>query len=64
MPEDFFLTLNESVVEDCTDGKRHIFQIQPVSYAEYGGLMTKPYKYPIKSVVWRLITGKTTSVMT
>ena len=33
-----------------------VYQIIPISYYDYGRLMQKPYQYPPKRSVWRLIT--------
>jgi hypothetical protein len=33
-----------------------IYQIIPISYYDYSRLMQKPYQYPPKRAVWRLIT--------
>lgn len=57
MPSDLLLTLNESVVEK-SGGINYIYQIIPISYTQYGVLMQKPYQYPTKRAVWRLITGQ------
>lgn len=57
MPNDLFLTINESVVEE-TDSKKYIYQVIPITYEQYGVLMQKPYQYPTKRAVWRLITNQ------
>ena len=51
-PEDYFLVVNETLL----DGKNQ-YSILPLSYKEYERLMLKPYNYPIKKGVWRLIVG-------
>lgn len=56
-PEDLFLTLNESILEE-KDGIKYIYQIIPIAYSQYHVLMQKPYQYPTKRSVWRLITGQ------
>ena len=55
LPDDYFLTLNESVVENY-DGVPYIYQIIDISYNDYTRLMQKPYQYPTKRSVWKLIT--------
>ena len=55
-PKDFFLSTNESVVEERSDKDDIVYQIIPISYYDYGRLMQKPYQYPPKRSVWRLIT--------
>lgn len=54
MPSDIFISLNEQVM----DGKTPL-TVVPISYDEYNRLMSKPYKYPPKYQVWRLIVGRT-----
>lgn len=57
LPSDMFLPLLESVVE--TSGSyTYIYQVIPISYEQYHVLMQKPYKYPQKNSVWRLIMDK------
>ena len=56
LPKDFFLSTNESIVEKMNDREDIVYQIIPISYYDYGRLMQKPYKYPPKRSVWRLIT--------
>lgn len=57
MPSDLLLTLNESVFEQ-NGGVKYIYQVIPITYAQYHVLMQKPYQYPTKRSVWRLITGQ------
>ena len=62
-PDDYFLAINEQFQVSATvSGVQKVFPytIIPISYAEYNKVMRKPYKYPAKSSVWRLITGKQT----
>ena len=56
LPKDFFLSTNESVVEEVEGRDDIIYQIIPISYYDYCRLMQKPYQYPPKRAVWRLIT--------
>ena len=56
LPKDFFLSTNESVVEKMNAREAIVYQIIPISYYDYGRLMQKPYQYPPKRSVWRLIT--------
>ena len=58
-PNDFFIAINEQF-QVTADGKVYPYTIVPISYAEYNKMMKKPYKYPAKSQVWRLITGEQT----
>lgn len=56
-PSDIFIIVNESllIVRDSkTVGVR---QVIPIAYDEYMRLMSKPFKEPLKSQAWRLITG-------
>lgn len=55
LPDDYFLTLNESVVENYNQTP-YIYQIIDISYSDYARLMQKPYQYPTKRSVWKLIT--------
>lgn len=55
LPDDYFLTLNESVVE-YKDSIPYIYQIIGISYNDYARLMQKAYQYPPKRSVWKLIT--------
>lgn len=56
-PPDFFIAINEQY-QETVDNKTYPYTIIPISYATYNRLMQKPYKYPPKSQVWRLITGE------
>lgn len=51
-PKDYFLSVNE-ILSDAD----YQYNVIPISYAEYGRLMMKPYNYPVKRAVWRLFTG-------
>ena len=55
LPDDYFLTLNESIVETHNQVP-YIYQIIDISYNDYARLMQKPYQYPTKRSVWKLIT--------
>jgi hypothetical protein len=50
IPEDTFIIVNEQ----C-QGKK-IYTVLPITSEQYDTLMQKPYPYPPKNVVWRLIT--------
>ena len=52
-PDDAFLVLNEEL---SVEG--NFKTVVPLSYDEYARLMMRPYKYPPKGQVWRLITNK------
>ena len=64
LPKDLFLILNESIVETRTSDPSFmmIYQITPISYDMYSTLMRKPYQYPPKRSVWRIITEQTSDV--
>lgn len=62
MPSDLLLTLNESVFEQ-NGGVKYIYQVIPITYDQYHVLMQKPYQYPTKRSVWRLITGQVSKVV-
>lgn len=49
---DIFLVLNEQLYNKTTN---FIYTINPISFDEYNRLMQKPYKYPPKNQVWRLM---------
>lgn len=53
-PDDYFLSVNE--IFQKTDTTHKVFTVIPIDYSEYSRLMLKPYKYPVKDAVWRLIT--------
>ena len=57
LPDDLFLILNETVHE-LVDDVDYIYKVTPISYEEYSRLMGKPYQYPPKRSVWRLITSQ------
>lgn len=54
-----FSILNESV-SFTKNGRTVMKQVIPLSFSEYTRLMQKPYKEPLKSQVWRLITNNQT----
>lgn len=58
-PTDFFIAVNEQFQVNSGD-KTYSYTIIPISYDTYSKLMQKPYQYPPKRQVWRLITGETT----
>lgn len=51
MPSDLFLFVNEA----CNDISRR-YVVIPISFSEYDRLMLKPFQYPVKKGIWRLIT--------
>ena len=53
MPQDLFISLNEQIMDGNTP-----LTIVPIAYEEYNRLMSKPYKYPPKYQVWRIIVGQ------
>ena len=63
-PTDFFIAVNEQfqiTVGTGADAKIYPYTIVPISYTDYARLMQKPYQYPLKRQVWRLITGESTA---
>lgn len=52
-PEDYFLSVNEMVWDS-----KYQYSVTAIDYAEYYRLMQKPFAYPPKKTIWRLITGK------
>lgn len=54
MPNDLLVFINEA----CKD-KNYRFVVIPITYGDYDKLMLKPYQYPIKRGVWRLIVDST-----
>ena len=58
-PSDCFIIVNEKIVD--TDSEGNIVDCQytvlPITYQQYTIQMSKPYKYPPKHVIWRLITS-------
>lgn len=60
-PVDFFIAVNEQyqvTVSSGNDTKIYPYTIVPLSYTDYARVMQKPYKYPPKSQVWRLIVSE------
>lgn len=55
-PTDYFLSVNEIVQEQTDDLKVISYSVLPINYSEYQRLMVKPYPYPPKRMVWRLLT--------
>lgn len=55
-PANAFLVLNEELNVTAT-GFNQYYTVVPVSYDEYARLMMKPYKFPPKGQVWRLLTN-------
>lgn len=51
LPPDVLFILNEIVIVN----KNKTLVVVPVNYTEYTRLMSKPYKYPIKTQAWRLL---------
>lgn len=52
LPDEVFITVNE--VAETDDGR--VLQIIPLRYDEYTRLMSKPFKRPLKSQIWKLYT--------
>lgn len=55
--KDVMFILNEEATE--SDNKKYI--VVPLSYQEYNRLQSKPYKYPLRNQVWRIISGGETN---
>lgn len=55
VPRDLFIYINEV----CKD-KDFRYSVSPITNTEYDRLMLKPYQYPVKRNVWRLITSLNT----
>lgn len=58
-PQDCFIIINEKIVDTDIEGKIVDCQytVLPITYQQYTIQMSKPYKYPPKHVIWRLITS-------
>lgn len=54
--DDIFIILSEQFTPTIS-GRTYEYTVVPISFDEYARLMQKPYKYPPKNQVWRLITG-------
>lgn len=50
--EDMFLILNEQLYNKDT---KFVYTIKPLSYVEYDRVMQRPYKFPPKNQIWRLM---------
>lgn len=57
-PSDFFLSINESIV----DNNNRRYSVLPISYSEYNRLMLKPYGYPLKRQAWRIISDSSSTL--
>ena len=70
MKEDILFILNEEVVEEefqpnNATGETNKCIVVPLSYDEYNRIQSKPYRYPLKNQVWRLVNGdQTNSIIT
>lgn len=59
MPANVFLVLNEQIREydeDTNSEVEYLYRVLPIDYNQYAMKMSKPFKFPPKEVVWRLIT--------
>ncbi len=63
-PSDMFIVVNEAVILKSSSTVKATRQVVPIAYNEYMRLMSKPYKEPLKSQAWRIITGQSDSVPT
>lgn len=57
-PPDFFLSINESII----DNNNRRYSVLPISYSEYNRLMLKPYGYPLKRQAWRIISDSSSTL--
>lgn len=53
-PNDLLVIVNER----CEDAVNR-YTVTPITYMEYDRLMLKPYQYPLKREVWRLVVDST-----
>lgn len=56
LPNDVLLILNEVFINGTTH-----YRVVPIDFREYDRLMSKPFKEPLKSQVWRLIKDGATA---
>lgn len=56
LPSDVLLILNESFVNNSIH-----YRVVPIDFQEYDRVMSKPFKEPLKSQVWRLIKDGATA---
>lgn len=61
LPLDILVIVNEQVVLKSGSTVKGIRQAIPISYDEYTRLMSRPYKQPLKSQAWELMTGQNSS---
>lgn len=61
LPSNILVIVNEQVVLKSGSTVRGIRQVIPISYDEYTRLMSRPYKQPLKSQAWELMTGQNSS---
>lgn len=61
MPQDCFIIVNEQIFDTDENNQyssTSIYTVEPITYQKYAAQMTKPYKYPPKNIVWRIITQR------
>lgn len=61
LPSDILVIVNEQVALKSGSTVKGIRQVIPISYDEYTRLMSRPYKQPLKSQAWELMTGQNSS---
>ena len=61
LPSDILVIVNEQVILKNGNTVEGIRQVIPISYDEYTRLMSRPYKQPLKSQAWELMTGQNSS---
>ena len=61
LPLDILVIVNEQVVLKSGSTVKGIRQVIPISYDEYTRLMSRPYKQPLKSQAWELMTCQNSS---
>lgn len=54
-PTDAMFIINEMVMASNDSANYVALTVSPLSFSEYTRLMAKPYKYPPKSICWRLL---------
>lgn len=57
-PSDFFLSVNEVL-----DDSENQYTVVPIAYTDYQRLMTKPFAYPPKRIVWRVFLGTNENIL-
>lgn len=56
IPTDMLMSINEYVIV-TRNNKQVRLQVLPIKYTQYGRLMSKPYKRPLKYHAWKLLNS-------